>query len=48
MAAVPFDAFGADADEGWFRLSVGAVSMEDIEGALPRLRQGLESLRVAK
>jgi aspartate aminotransferase len=44
MAVVPFDAFGSSTDEGWFRLSVGAVSIADIEGALPRLRAGLESL----
>jgi aspartate aminotransferase len=44
MAVVPFDAFGSTTDEGWFRLSVGAVSMADIEVALPRLRAGLESL----
>ena len=43
MAVVPFDAFGSSS-EGWFRLSVGAVSVEDIEWALPRLRAGLESL----
>jgi aspartate aminotransferase len=44
MAVVPFDAFGSTTDEGWFRLSVGAVSVSDIEVALPRLRAGLESL----
>lgn len=44
MAVVPFDAFGSSTDEGWFRLSVGAVSMADIEAALPRLKAGLESL----
>ena len=44
MAIVPFDAFGSSADEGWFRLSVGAVSVADIEASLPRLRAGLESL----
>jgi aspartate aminotransferase len=44
MAVVPFDAFGSSTDEGWFRLSVGAVSVADIEAALPRLRAGLESL----
>jgi aspartate aminotransferase len=44
MAVVPFDAFGSTTDEGWFRLSVGAVSVADIEVALPRLRAGLESL----
>src|SRR5688572_6646295 len=44
MAVVPFDAFGSTTDEGWFRLSVGAVSVADIEASLPRLRAGLESL----
>jgi aspartate aminotransferase len=44
MAVVPFDAFGSSTDEGWFRLSVGAVSVADIEVALPRLKAGLESL----
>lgn len=44
MAVVPFDAFGSSTDEGWFRLSVGAVSVADIEAALPRLLAGLESL----
>jgi aspartate aminotransferase len=44
MAVVPFDAFGSSLDEGWFRLSVGAVSVADIEASLPRLRAGLESL----
>jgi aspartate aminotransferase len=45
MAVVPFDAFGSSTDEGWFRLSVGAVSVADIQGALPRLKAGLESLK---
>jgi aspartate aminotransferase len=44
MAVVPFNAFGSRADEGWYRLSVGAVSLADIEAALPRLKAGLESL----
>lgn len=38
LAVVPFQAFGLKEDTGWFRLSVGAVSMGDIEAALPRLR----------
>lgn len=45
LAVVPFDAFGSSTDEGWFRLSVGAVSVADIEASLPRLRAGLESLK---
>jgi len=38
IAVVPFQAFGLHAETGWFRISVGAVSLEDIERALPRLR----------
>jgi aspartate aminotransferase len=38
LAIVPFQAFGLKEDSGWFRLSVGAVSMKDIEDAFPRLR----------
>ena len=45
LAVVPFNAFGARTESGWCRLSVGAVSMEEIGAALPRLRNGLEALR---
>lgn len=38
LAIVPFQAFGLKEDTGWFRLSVGAVSMAAIEAAFPRLR----------
>jgi len=38
MAVVPFQAFGLREENGWFRLSVGAVSMDDIQSAFPRLR----------
>ena len=44
LAVVPFSAFGDTSDGGWCRLSVGAVSIEDIEFSLARLRQGLASL----
>jgi aspartate aminotransferase len=44
LAVVPFQAFGLDEETGWFRLSVGAVSMDDIEQAFPRLRAVLDSL----
>lgn len=37
FALVPFQAFGLKEDTGWFRLSVGAVSMEEIRAALPRV-----------
>ncbi|MCE9596245.1 MAG: aminotransferase class I/II-fold pyridoxal phosphate-dependent enzyme [Planctomycetes bacterium] len=45
LAIVPFSAFGATADEGWFRLSVGAASLEAIDAALPRLEATLAALR---
>lgn len=38
LAAVPFQAFGLREDTGWFRLSIGAVSMDDIQAVFPRLR----------
>jgi aspartate aminotransferase len=44
VAVVPFQAFGLREDSGWFRLSVGAVSLEDIEQAFPRLRSLLDAL----
>jgi aspartate aminotransferase len=44
FAIVPFQAFGVRADSGWFRLSVGAVSIDEIRAALARLESALESL----
>ena len=44
VAIVPFQAFGVTEDTGWYRLSVGAVSPEQIERMLPRLRQAVEAL----
>ncbi len=38
LGVVPFGAFGFAGDTGWFRLSVGAVSMGDIANVFPRLR----------
>jgi aspartate aminotransferase len=45
LAIVPFQAFGQKGDTGWFRLSVGAVSLPEIAAALPRLRDLLTRLR---
>jgi aspartate aminotransferase len=45
IAAVPFQAFGYRPDNGWFRLSVGAVSEEEIRDAEPRLRSLLAAVR---
>jgi aspartate aminotransferase len=41
FAVVPFQAFGLSGENGWFRLSVGAVSLADIDGALPRVETAL-------
>jgi aspartate aminotransferase len=47
LAAVPFSAFGQPEGSGWFRLSVGAVSLKDIGELMPRLRKALEALQPA-
>jgi len=44
LAVVPFQAFGLKEDTGWFRLSVGAVSMEEIAGCFPRVRRLLDQI----
>ncbi|HUG53813.1 MAG TPA: aminotransferase class I/II-fold pyridoxal phosphate-dependent enzyme [Vicinamibacteria bacterium] len=44
LAVVPFQAFGSTEEDGWFRLSVGAVSEAEIEAVLPRLREALSAL----
>jgi aspartate aminotransferase len=45
LAVVPFQAFGLKGDTGWFRLSVGAVSLADIAAVLPRLRDLMAQAR---
>lgn len=44
VAIVPFQAFGVREESGWYRLSVGAVSLEQVERALPRLRAAIAEL----
>lgn len=44
FAAVPFNAFGAQGDAGWFRLSIGTVSIPQIESAAGGLRRAIEAL----
>lgn len=44
FAVVPFQAFGLREDSGWFRISVGAVSLAEIDAALPRVRAALSKL----
>ena len=45
FGVVPFQAFGVAEDSGWFRLSVGAVSLAEIERVLPSLREAIEGAR---
>jgi aspartate aminotransferase len=45
LAVVPLRAFGSEEDPGWFRLSVGAVSVGEIEKVLPRVRDALRAVR---
>jgi aspartate aminotransferase len=42
FAVVPFQAFGLKREDGWFRLSAGAVSVKDCEDGLARVRAALE------
>jgi len=44
FAAVAFQAFGVAAETGWFRLSAGAVSREQIAAVLPRLEQAVRAV----
>lgn len=44
VAVVPFQAFGLREESGWFRLSVGALSMEEIADVFPRLRSLLSQI----
>jgi aspartate aminotransferase len=45
FAIVPFQAFGVRGETGWFRLSVGAVSVAEIQSALTRLEAALTAAR---
>lgn len=44
VAVVPFRAFGIRGDTGWFRLSAGAVSMDEITELFPRLKAMLDEV----
>lgn len=43
FAVVPFQAFGLKKEDGWFRLSVGAVSVDEIDAGLKRVHDVLAS-----
>jgi len=38
FAVIPFEAFGFEGEDGWVRLSVGAVSVQEIQEGLARVR----------
>lgn len=44
FAVVPFQAFGLKREDGWFRLSAGAVSVQDCVAGLKRVREALQGL----
>ena len=44
FAMVPFHAFGTADDNGWFRLSVGAVGLDEIPEAIARVESALATL----
>jgi aspartate aminotransferase len=44
LAVVPFGAFGVQHDRGWFRLSIGVVSVAQVEAIFPPLRRALDAL----
>lgn len=45
FAVVPFEAFGGDDRDGWVRLSVGAVGVDEIHEGLARVRALLETAK---
>jgi aspartate aminotransferase len=44
VAFVPFSAFGTGEDVNWFRASVGASTLKDIEELVPRIKAALSKL----
>jgi aspartate aminotransferase len=45
VALVPFSAFGTGDDVNWFRASVGASTLEDIQNLVPRIKEALVKLK---
>lgn len=43
VAIVPFQAFGLEEETGWFRISIGAVSVSEIIAAMDRLESALRT-----
>jgi len=45
VALVPFSAFGTDETQNWFRVSVGASALQEIEAMIPRIKSALSKLK---
>ena len=45
VALVPFSAFGTGHDVNWFRVSVGASTLEEIQQLTGRIREALKKLK---
>jgi len=45
VAFVPFSAFGTGDDVNWFRASVGASTLQDIQNLIPRIKEALAKLK---
>jgi aspartate aminotransferase len=44
LAIVPFNCFGANSENSWYRISVGCVKKEEINEMLSKLRKALEKV----
>jgi aspartate aminotransferase len=44
LAVVPFQAFDMNEDSGWFRMSIGAVSLAELDGALERMESAVRAV----
>jgi aspartate aminotransferase len=44
LAIIPFNAFGAPRDDGWFRIAIATVTVDEINAILPTLRAAIDSL----
>tara|TARA_B110000116_G_C16792923_1_gene564856 strand:+ start:1437 stop:2732 length:1296 start_codon:yes stop_codon:yes gene_type:complete len=44
IAVIPFQSFGLEDESGWFRISIGAVSVEEVSEAMIRLENALRAL----
>ena len=44
IAVIPFQAFGLEDESGWFRISIGAVSVDEVADAMNRLENALQNI----